>query len=58
MCTEKNRTLFQFGAEKIATPYKSDIRTDRWTNIRIVRRTDIHNYKVAPLQKKGIKHHS
>ena len=41
MCTEKNRTVYQSGAEKIAFLPTPDIR-----------RTDISNYRVASLLKK------
>ena len=43
MCTEKNRTVYQSGAEKIAFLPTPDIR-----------RTDISNYRVASLLKKGV----
>ena len=39
MCTEKNRTLSQLGAEKITFPPKPE------------RRTNISNYRVASLLK-------
>ena len=45
MCTEKNRTLSQFVAEKIASPPKSD------------GHTNISNYRVASLPKRRLVGH-